>query len=235
MEVLTQLIDLLLHVDKYLFALVGAYGLWVYLLLFVVIFCETGLVVTPFLPGDSLLFAAGTLAGAGLLSYPLLLALIFVAAVLGDQVNYSIGRYLGQAVFERNYKLLKREHLLAAQAFYEKHGGKAIILARFMPIIRTFAPFVAGVAHMHRGRFISFNMLGALIWVGSLVSAGFFIGNHEWVQKNFSLIIYSIIIISVTPLGIEMLRAWLKKRAGAKVGSAVNGEQDSQTDSTTEQ
>ena len=212
MDFLARLLDIALHVDKYLFPLVEAYGPWVYLLLFLVIFCETGLVVTPFLPGDSLLFAAGAMAGAGVLSYPLLLLLIFIPACLGDQVNYSIGRYLGEAVFQKEYRLLQRKHLLAAKEFYDTHGGKAIVLARFIPIFRTFAPFVAGVAHMHRGRFIFFNISGAALWVLSLVSAGFFIGNHPWVQKNFSLIIYAIIVISVLPVIFESGKAWLRGR-----------------------
>lgn len=219
MEILSQLadffwyvFDIALHVDKYLFPLVEQYGLWIYLILFVVIFCETGLVVTPFLPGDSLLFAAGTLAGAGVLSYPLLLGLIFVAAVGGDQVNYSIGRYLGQTAFERDYRLLNRKHLMAAQAFYERHGGKAIIIARFVPIIRTFAPFVAGIAHMHRGRFMLFNFSGAVIWVFGLVSIGFFLGNHPWIQANFSVVIYAIILVSVMPVVIGVAKSWLDGR-----------------------
>lgn len=219
MEILSQLVDffwyvfdIALHVDKYLFPLVEQYGLWIYLILFVVIFCETGLVVTPFLPGDSLLFAAGTLAGAGVLSYPLLLGLIFVAAVGGDQANYSIGRYLGQTAFERDYRLLNRKHLMAAQAFYERHGGKAIIIARFVPIIRTFAPFVAGIAHMHRGRFIFFNFSGAVIWVFGLVSVGFFLGNHPWIQTNFSVVIYAIILVSVMPVVIGVAKSWLGGR-----------------------
>ena len=211
-DFILQLFDVLLHVDTYLFPLVDKYGTWIYLLLFAVIFCETGLVVTPFLPGDSLLFAAGTLAGAGRLSYPLLVLLIFGAAVLGDQVNYTIGRFLGHKVFERDYKLLKRKHLQAAQAFYEKHGGKAIILCRFVPIIRTFAPFVAGVAEMHRARFIFFNFTGAAIWVLSLVSVGYFLGNLPIVQKNFSVVIYCIILISIMPMVIEILRGWLRSR-----------------------
>ena len=212
-----QLLDMLVHVDAYLFALVDKYGVWVYLLLFLIIFCETGLVVTPFLPGDSLLFAAGTLAGAGLLSCPLLLLLIFIASVGGDQLNYSIGRYFGKTVFEREHRFLKRKHLLTAQAFYEKHGGKAIILARFIPIIRTFAPFVAGVARMHRGRFMFFNVTGAVIWVTGLVSIGFFIGNHPWVQKNFSTIIYAIILISIVPIALETAKSLLQSR-GRKTG-----------------
>lgn len=204
-------VDLALHVDRYLFPLVEQFGPWIYLILFMVIFCETGLVVTPFLPGDSLLFAAGALAGAGVLSYPLILLVIFVAAILGDQVNYSIGRYLGHAVFEREYRLLKREHLLAAQAFYERHGGKAIILARFVPLIRTFAPFVAGIAHMHRGRFVFFNFTGAVVWVLGLVSAGYFMGNHPWVQANFSVVIYAIIAISVLPVIVGFLKSRFAK------------------------
>ncbi len=208
----TYLWDLALHVDKYLFRLVEQYGLWIYLILFLVIFCETGLVVTPFLPGDSLLFAAGTLAGAGALSYPLLLLLIFIAAVTGDQLNYSIGRYIGVAAFEKDYRLLKRKHLLAARDFYEKYGGKAIILARFVPVIRTFAPFVAGIAHMHRGRFMFFNFTGAFVWVMGLVSLGFFLGNHPLVQANFSIAIYIIILVSILPMAVEIARAWLRGR-----------------------
>lgn len=203
--------DMALHVDKYLFPLVERFGLWIYVILFMVIFCETGLVVTPFLPGDALLFAAGALAGAGVLSGPPLLAVIFTAAVCGDQVNYSIGRCLGQAAFERDYRLLKREHLLAARAFYERHGGKAIILARFVPVIRTFAPFVAGVAHMHRGRFMFFNFSGAFVWVTSLVGVGFFLGNHPWVQANFSVVVYGIIALSVMPMAIGFLKSRLAK------------------------
>ena len=206
------IVDVALHVDVYLFPLVEQYGTWIYLLLFMVIFCETGLVVTPFLPGDSLLFAAGTLAGAGQLSYPLLLALIFVAAVLGDQVNYSIGRFLGHKVFERDYRFLKRKHLLAAQAFYEKHGGKAIILCRWVPIIRTFAPFVAGVAEMHRGRFIFFNFTGAAAWVLILVSLGFFLGNLPFIRDNFSIAIYIIILVSIMPIVVEVARGYLRSR-----------------------
>jgi membrane-associated protein len=177
-----------------------------------VVFCETGLVVTPFLPGDSLLFVAGSLAGAGQLSYPLLLALIFGAAVLGDMANYTFGRYLGHKAFEKNYRLLKRKHLLAAQAFYDRHGGKAIILARFVPIIRTFAPFVAGIARMRRTRFIFFNFTGAALWVCSLVSIGYFLGNLPFAQKNFSLIIYAIILLSVLPVFFELLRGFFANK-----------------------
>ncbi|MDR1125744.1 MAG: VTT domain-containing protein [Deltaproteobacteria bacterium] len=219
MEILQELwsgllfvVDIALHVDVYLFPLVARYGVWIYLLLFAVIFCETGLVVAPFLPGDSLLFASGALAGAGQLSYPLLLPLIFTAAVLGDQVNYSVGRFLGHKVFERDYRFLKRRHLLAAQAFYGKHGGKAIILCRWVPIIRTFAPFVAGVAAMHRGRFIFFNFTGAAAWVFSLVSLGFFLGNLPFIRDNFSVAIYMIILVSIMPVVLEVSRGFLKSR-----------------------
>lgn len=215
-DIFWYIFDIALHVDKHLFPLVAEYGRWIYLILFMVIFCETGLVVTPFLPGDSLLFAAGTLAGAGLLSYPMLLALILVAAVIGDQVNYTIGRCIGKSAFERDYRFLKRDHLLAAQAFYEKHGGKAIIMARFVPIIRTFAPFVAGIARMGRPRFMFFNVSGAIVWVFGLVSAGFFLGNREWVQKNFSVVIYGIIVVSVMPMVIGFLNSWLEKRRQAR-------------------
>lgn len=217
-ELFWYFFEIALHVDRYLLPLVEQFGIWIYVIFFLVIFCETGLVVTPFLPGDSLLFAAGALAGAGVLSYPLLLVIIYVAAVSGDQVNYSIGRYIGQSAFERDYRFLKREHLLAAHAFYERHGGKAIILARFMPIIRTFAPFVAGIAHMHRGRFIFFNFSGAVIWVLGLVSAGFFLGNHPWVQANFSVVIYGIVAISVMPMIIGFLNSRLAKRGGRSSG-----------------
>jgi membrane-associated protein len=215
-DTLHFILDLALHVDIYLFPLVQEYGPWIYLILFMVIFCETGLVITPFLPGDSLLFAAGTLAGAGQLSYPLLLALIFGAAVLGDMTNYSIGRYMGHKVFEKDYRLLKRKHLLTAQEFYNRHGGKAIILARFIPVIRTFAPFVAGIAKMQRARFFFFNFTGAALWVSSLVSVGYFLGNLPFVQRNFSLILYAIILISVMPVFFEVLRGILSKKAQRK-------------------
>jgi membrane-associated protein len=215
-DALRFIADIALHVDIYLFPLVQEYGTWIYLILFCIIFCETGLVVTPFLPGDSLLFTAGTLAGAGQLYYPLLLCLVFGAAVLGDMTNYSIGRCLGTKVFEKDSRFLKRKHLLAAQAFYDRHGGKAIILARFIPIIRTFAPFVAGVAKMRKARFICFNFSGAALWAGSLISVGYFLGNLPFVQSHFSIIIYAIIFISVLPVVFEMLRGLLAKKTADK-------------------
>ena len=193
-------------------ALTAEYGALIYLFLFIVVFCETGLVVTPFLPGDSLLFAGGTLVGAGMLEYLPLTGTLLAAAVIGDAVNFRIGKYIGPPVFERNYRLLKREYLEKTQAFYRRHGGKAIILARFVPIIRTFAPFVAGVAGMHQGRFLLFNVTGALLWVFSLVSAGVFLGRIEFVQKNFSLIVYLIIVISVLPIVVEGVKHYRASR-----------------------
>ncbi len=213
MEVVLTLLNMLLHIDVYLRDLVTTYGALVYLFLFIVVFCETGLVVTPFLPGDSLLFAGGTLAGAGMLEYPFLAGVLLAAAIIGDAVNFRIGKYVGPPVFEKDRRWLKRKHLEQAHAFYEKHGGKAIVLARFIPIIRTFAPFVAGVAGMRQGRFLMYNMLGAFIWVFSLVSAGYFLGNLEFVQKNFSLLIYAIILVSVMPVLIEVFKTW---RSGKK-------------------
>ncbi len=207
-------LSFLLHVDKHLFELVEAYGALVYLFLFLIVFCETGLVVTPFLPGDSLLFASGMLAGAGKLDLFALMGVLLAAAVLGDAVNYHVGRFLGPPVFERDYKLLNKKHLQRAQEFYERHGGKAIILARFVPIVRTFAPFVAGVATMRYSRFFSFNIIGALLWVGLITPAGYFWGNLAWVQKNFSLLIYVIIIVSCLPIAVELVRARL--RSGQK-------------------
>lgn len=202
-----QLVSFVLHIDRHLFELVDAYGPYIYLILFVIVFCETGLVVTPFLPGDSLLFAAGTLAGAGRMDLLAVMGVLLAAAILGDFVNYHVGRFIGPPVFERNYRFLNRKHLLKAQEFYERHGGKAIILARFVPIVRTFAPFVAGVASMHRGRFVFFNVTGAILWVCLLVPAGYFLANNDFVRNNFSLMIYVIILVSVMPVVVEVARA----------------------------
>ena len=208
--------DFLLHIDVHLKELVTTYGFWVYLMLFIIVFCETGLVVTPFLPGDSLLFAGGALAGAGLLHYGYLVATLLAAAIVGDAVNFRIGKYFGPPIFQRDHKLLKRKHLEQAHAFYEKHGGKAIILARFIPIIRTFAPFVAGVANMNQGRFLLFNVTGALIWVFSLVSAGYFLGNLPFVQKNFSILVYVIILVSILPVVVEWAKYYLASKKSAQ-------------------
>ncbi|MDR0827846.1 MAG: DedA family protein [Desulfovibrio sp.] len=213
MDFFLQALDMLLHIDVYLRDIVESYGYLVYLLLFLVVFCETGLVVTPFLPGDSLLFAGGALAGAGMLNYTVVCAIFLGAAILGDGVNYSIGGLVGPPVFERDSRFLKRRHLLRARDFYDRHGGKAIILARFIPIIRTFAPFVAGVAGMNRGRFTLFNISGALLWVFLLVTAGHFLGALPFVKNNFSLIVYGIILVSVLPIIVETGRqTWAGRR-----------------------
>jgi membrane-associated protein len=212
-----SLLDIALHVDVYLRRLAAEYGLFIYVVLFLVVFCETGLVVTPFLPGDSLLFAGGTLVGAGMLEYAPLTAVLLAAAVVGDAVNFRIGRLLGPPVFQKNYRLLKREYLDRAHVFYERHGGKAIILARFIPIIRTFAPFVAGAAGMRRDRFFFFNVTGAAGWVFSLVSAGALLGSLPFIQEHFSLIVYGIIALSLLPLLAEAV----KQARGAKTDSAA--------------
>ena len=210
-DVISHLMSYVIHIDQHLFELVDAYGVFIYAILFLIVFCETGLVVTPFLPGDSLLFASGMLAGAGRMDLFLVMGVLWVAAVLGDAVNYHIGKYIGPPVFEKNYRLLNKEHLQKAQAFYVRHGGKAIILARFVPIVRTFAPFVAGVATMHPGRFFLFNILGASLWVFLLVPLGYLLANNDFVRNNFSLVIYAIILISVMPIVVEFVRDRLRK------------------------
>lgn len=207
---LTHLIDIFLHLDKHLNEWATALGGGLYGILFLIVFCETGLVVTPFLPGDSLLFAVGALCAidGSPVSLPLVIALLFAAAVLGDALNYAIGRRLGPAAFrsERSW-LLNKKHLLRTQAFYERHGGKTIILARFMPIVRTFAPFVAGIGQMRYRRFFSFNVVGAAAWVASFSTLGFLFGNVPTVKRNFTLVIGVIIVLSVMPGVIEYLRA----------------------------
>ena len=206
-DLVSQLMSFVLHIDQHLFELVDTYGVFIYLILFLIVFCETGLVVTPFLPGDSLLFAAGMLAGAGRMDIFLVIAVMLAAAILGDAVNYHVGKFIGPPVFEKDYRLLNKKHLRQAQEFYERHGGKAIIMARFVPIVRTFAPFVAGVATMDRGRFFLFNIAGAVLWVGLLVPLGYLLANNDFVRNNFSLMIYAIILISVLPVVVEFLRA----------------------------
>ena len=207
MEFITHIIDLFLHLDTHLAELVAEHGPWVYALLFLIIFCETGLVIMPLLPGDSLLFVAGTLAGAALLDPHLLAVSLIIAAILGDTLNYAIGRRLGPAVFnsERS-RFLKRDHLLRAHSFYEKHGGKTIILARFIPIIRTFAPFVAGVGQMKYSLFLRYNIVGAVLWVTLFVYGGYLFGNIPAIKENLSLVILGIIVLSITPGLIEYLR-----------------------------
>lgn len=221
MELISYFIDLFVHLDKHLHEIIRDYGLWTYLILFLIIFCETGLVVTPILPGDSLLFAAGTFAALGALDPGLLFLLLTLAAVLGDTVNYWIGQYAGPKVFQQQrVRFLKKEYLLRTHEFYERHGGKTIIIARFIPIIRTFAPFVAGIGSMSYGRFVVYNIAGGILWVGLFVIGGFYFGNIPLVRKHFSLVIVVIVILSVMPGVIEFLRQWSqKKNRQAKVGS----------------
>lgn len=208
MEWILKLIDIVLHVDDHLKELVPQYGLWIYAILFLIIFCETGLVVTPFLPGDSLLFAIGALAGADVLNWPLpaILVLLSVAAILGDTVNYWTGHFLGPKVFKSESRFLNKRYLEKTHDFYERYGGKTIIIARFVPIVRTFAPFVAGVGSMTYGKFMSYNVFGGLLWVFSMTLAGYFFGNLKIVQDNFSLVILMIIFISILPGIIEYFR-----------------------------
>jgi membrane-associated protein len=212
MELVNKIIDIALHLDRYLSAIIQQYGLWTYAILFLVIFVETGFVVMPFLPGDSLLFAAGTFAAIGSFKVGWLILALSAAAILGDTVNYWIGHYVGPKVFAKEKaRFFKKEHLDRTHAFYEKHGGKTIIIARFVPIIRTFAPFVAGIGRMSYGRFIAYNVVGGIGWVVLLVGAGYFFGNIQVVRKNFSLAILAIIAISTVPIVTEYLRHRKKK------------------------
>jgi membrane-associated protein len=217
MELLLKLIDMVLHIDRYLGPLVDEYGALVYALMFLVIFCETGLVVTPFLPGDSLLFALGAvcaLAPPHNLDLMTLMGLLIVAAILGDTVNYWIGARLGPKIFRgENVRLLNRKHLERAHEFYERYGGKTIIIARFMPIVRTFAPFVAGMGQMTYPRFMTYNVVGGIVWVVSFLLLGFFFGNQPIVKKNFGLVIIGIIVLSILPAVIEIWREWRKRKA----------------------
>lgn len=213
MELLKEFIDLFLHLDKHLGEVISQYDQWTYAILFLIVFCETGLVVTPILPGDSLLFAAGLFAGQGRISFGILFVLLTVAAVLGDAVNYAVGRYLGPKVFQNeNSKIFKKEYLEKTHQFYEKYGGKTIIIARFVPIVRTFAPFVAGVGSMTYARFAVYNVVGALLWVSICLSAGYFFGGMEVVRKNFSLVVLGIIFVSILPALVEMFQSWRSSR-----------------------
>jgi membrane-associated protein len=208
MEWVTQFAGLVLHLDQHLFQFSRDYGNWIYALLFLIVFCETGLVFTPFLPGDSLLFVAGTLAGAGALNVHLLVILLVVAAVAGDSLNFSIGRWLGPRVFRMEDSwFLNRAHLDRANAFYHRHGGKTIVIARFVPIVRTYAPFVAGVGAMDYRRFVGFNVGGALLWVVLLCYAGYLFGNIAWVKDNITKVILGIIVLSLVPVALEVARA----------------------------
>ena len=205
MELINTLVEMFLHLDEQLADIISRYGTWTYGILFAIIFMETGLVITPFLPGDSLLFAAGSFAGLGSLNIWLLLILLSIAAIIGDTVNYWIGHYMGDRAY--NVKWIKKEYLDRTHAFFEKHGGKTIFLARFVPIVRTFAPFVAGMGHMSYGYFFSYNVFGGLVWVFLFTLMGYFFGNLPFVQQNFELVIVAILLLSVVPIVWEFFKA----------------------------
>ena len=208
MDLLASFVEATLHLDRYVLTILQAYGMWVYAILFLIIFCETGLVVTPFLPGDSLLFASGTVAAmpGNPLGILFIIPLLIFAAFIGDNTNYFIGRFLGDKVYEKDYRLIKKKYLIKTHSFYEKHGGKTLIIARFMPIIRTFAPFVAGIGTMKYYRFISFSIIGNVAWVTSFAVAGYFFGNIPFVRKNFTFAILGIIFISLLPMIIALIK-----------------------------
>ena len=209
-------IDFFLHAERHLEWFIKNYDFWIYALLFAIIFCETGLIVTPFLPGDSLLFAVGALAGKQLIQVEIVTPLLLVAAILGDAVNYSIGKWMGPKVFQyESSRFLNKAHLMKAHAFYERYGGRAIILARFVPIVRTFAPLVAGVGSMTYSKFALYNVSGAFLWVGIFLGGGYYFGGLEVVQKNMKLVILGIIVVSVLPIVWEFAKAWLEKRREA--------------------
>ncbi|MDZ4746025.1 MAG: DedA family protein [bacterium] len=204
--------DFILHIDKHLAAITSTYGVWTYAILFLIIFAETGLVVAPLLPGDSLLFAAGALCSLGNLDVGLLMILLFVAAVLGDSLNYAIGKRVGEKLFtSTTSKFLNRKHLDRAHAFYERYGGKTIILARFMPIVRTFAPFVAGIGSMTYGKFFLYNVVGAALWVGSFSMLGYLFAQQPIVKNNFTLVVLAIIVVSIIPAVVEIVRVRMRR------------------------
>jgi len=206
-DLIKHLIDFILHVDEHLNNIIIQYGAWTYAILFAIIFVETGLVVMPFLPGDSLLFAAGAFAARGSLNPYVIVGLLWVAAVVGDNVNYWIGRYIGPRAFQSDSRLLNRKYLARAHEFYEKHGGKAVIMARFVPIVRTFSPFVAGVSAMSYRRFLVFDIAGGLLWISLFTFAGYFFGNIPAVKRNFELVIIGIIVVSVMPMVVEYVKS----------------------------
>jgi membrane-associated protein len=219
MEWLTSIVDLFLHLDEHLEQVLHDYGTWTYVILVAIVFCETGLVVTPFLPGDSLLFAAGTLSAAlGVLNIHLLFVLLWIAAVVGDSVNYAIGAYIGPRAFSGKIWLLNPNHLERTRRFYEKHGGKTIILARFVPIVRTFAPFVAGVGGMNYGRFFTYNVVGGLAWVAGFLYLGYFFGNVPFVKDNFGAVVLGIIFVSLLPIAYEFI---MSRRQAAVADTSV--------------
>jgi membrane-associated protein len=216
MELIGKFIDILLHLDKHLGSIIQQFGIWTYLILFVVVFLETGFVVTPFLPGDSLLFAAGAFAAIGAFDVGWLILVLIAAAILGDTANYWIGHYVGPKVFQKERsRFFKKEYLDRTHAFYEKHGGKTIIIARFVPIIRTFAPFVAGIGRMSYGRFIAYNVIGGIAWVVIFVIGGYLFGNIPVVKENFTLAILAIILVSVIPIVVEFVRHRRRSRTPA--------------------
>lgn len=212
MEIFTFLIDFIIHIDAHLGSIISTYGTLTYLILFLIIFMETGLVFTPFLPGDSLLFAAGAFAALNALNIWVLLLILVAAAILGDTANYWIGHFFGKRIIAHPKIPIDEEHIKETQKFFHKHGGKTIILARFMPFIRTFAPFVAGVSEMRYDQFLSYNVIGAVLWVGIATLAGYFFGNITFVRENFSLVIIGVVLISVVPVAFEILRKRFKKK-----------------------
>jgi membrane-associated protein len=217
MDLLGSLVDILLHLDRHLSEVIRHYGLWTYLILFLIVFCETGLVVTPFLPGDSLLFAVGTFAALGALDLGLVMLLLSAAAILGDSTNYAVGTRVGPRVFRREgVRFLNRRYLDRTREFYERYGAKTIVIARFVPIVRTFAPFVAGIGRMHYGRFLFYNAAGALLWIVGLVLGGYLFGNIPVVRRNFSLVVFAIIALSILPPFIEL---WRQRRPRAGSGA----------------
>ena len=217
MEFFSFIIDFILHIDQHLTELAAQYGAWIYGILFLIIFCETGLVVMPLLPGDSLLFAAGSIAAIGKMNIHLMVVLLIIAAILGDAVNFVIGKYFGEKLFSNpNSKIFKQSHLQKTQQFYAKHGGKTIIMARFIPIVRTFAPFVAGMGHMSYHHFLAYNVIGGVLWVTIFSYLGYFFGNMDIVKDNLSLVLVAIIVLSILPAIIEIIR---HKRAANKASA----------------
>ncbi|WP_461532879.1 VTT domain-containing protein [Sinomicrobium sp.] len=212
MELLEIILDFIIHIDKYLIWIIDEYGIWIYLILFLIIFVETGLVVMPFLPGDSLLFTAGMLCATGSMNVVYLAILLFVAAVLGDNVNYRIGHYLGLKVFNKESRIFNEKHLIKTRAFFDKYGGSTLIIARFVPFIRTYAPFVAGASSMDKKRFMLYNLAGGALWIVSLLLLGYFFGNLPIVQENYSIVLLLICVISMAPLFIKFITNLFKKK-----------------------
>ena len=211
MDTVRHFVDILLHLNRHLAEMAGEYGPWIYAILFLIVFCETGLIVTPILPGDSLLFAAGALAATSSLSLGMLLSLLTLAAILADTVNYAVGHFVGEGLQHRFPRIVRKEYLDRTHAFFEKYGGKTIIIARFVPIVRTFAPFVAGAGAMTYRRFMAYNVIGGALWVLVCTLAGYFFGNLPFVQNNFSLVILGIIVVSILPAVFEVVRGWRKR------------------------